>query len=90
MIRLSTFAEQVVDELDLVGDLGATEDGEEGALAGFSRALREVLELLLDQEAGGLLWEVNADHGAVGAVSGAESVVWDIRVSTVMTPLKTG
>ena len=67
--------EEVVNELDLVGDLGATEDGEERT----SRALKslgEVLQLLLHEETGGLLGEVNSDHGAVRTVSSAESIVW--------------
>lgn len=71
--------EQVVDQLDLVADLGAAEDGEEGAL-GRLEGLREVVELLLHEEAGGLLGEVDADHRAVAAVGGAESVV-DVDVA---------
>ncbi|KAJ6445317.1 hypothetical protein O9K51_00076 [Purpureocillium lavendulum] len=54
--------EQVVDELDLVRDLGAAEDGQEGALRRLER-LGEVVELLLHEEAGGLLGQVDADHG---------------------------
>ena len=65
---------EVVDELDLVGDLGTTEDGEEGALR-LLEGLGEVLELLLDEETGGLLGEVDTDHGGVSTVSSAESVV---------------
>ena len=66
--------EQVVDQLDLVADLGAAEDGEEGTL-GLLEGLGEVFELLLHEETGGLLGEVNADHGAVATVGGAEGVV---------------
>lgn len=71
--------EQVVDQLDLVADLGATEDSEEGAL-GLLQRLREVVELLLHEESGGLLGEVDADHGAVATVGGAEGVV-DVHVA---------
>ena len=46
------FVEQVVDDLDLVGDLGAADDGDEG-LVGFGDGLAEVVELLLHQQAGG-------------------------------------
>lgn len=67
--------QQVVDELDLVRDLGATEDGEEGAL-GVLEGLGEVLELLLHEETGGLLGQIDTDHRGVGAVSGAKGVVW--------------
>lgn len=67
-------AEKVVDQLDLVADLGTSEDGEEWAL-GALNGLGEVLELLLHEEAGGLLWSVDTDHGAVGAVGSSESVV---------------
>jgi len=66
--------EQVVDQLDLVADLGTAEDGEEGTL-GLLEGLGEVLELLLHEEAGSLLGEVNTDHGTVGTVGGAEGVV---------------
>ena len=38
--------------LDLVGDLGAADDGDEG-LVGFGEGLAEVGELLLHQQAGG-------------------------------------
>jgi hypothetical protein len=65
---------EVVDKLDLVGDLGTTEDGQEGAL-GVLEGLGEVLELLLDEETGGLLGEIDTDHGRVSTVSSAESVV---------------
>lgn len=71
--------EQVVDQLNLVADLGAAEDGEEGTL-GLLEGLREVVELLLHEEAGGLLGKVDADHGAVATVGGAEGVV-DVHVS---------
>lgn len=71
---------EVVDQLDLVGDLGTAEDGEEGALGGLE-GLGEVVELLLHEETGGLLGEVDSDHGGVSAVSSAESVVWETRVS---------
>jgi hypothetical protein len=67
--------EEVVNQLNLVGDLGATENGEEGTGRAL-QSLGEVLELLLHEETGSLLGEVHADHGAVGAVSSTESVVW--------------
>jgi hypothetical protein len=70
---------EVVDKLDLVGDLGTTEDGQEGALR-VLEGLGEVLKLLLDEEAGGLLGEVDTDHGGVGTVGSAESVV-DVDVT---------
>lgn len=66
--------EKVVDELDLVGDLCAAEDGEEGPGGGFE-GFGEVIEFLLHEEAGGFLGKIDADHGGVGAVGGAESVV---------------
>lgn len=66
---------EVVDELDLVGDLGTTENSKEGAL-GVLEGLGEVLELLLDEETGGLLGEIDTDHGRVSTVSSAESVVY--------------
>lgn len=67
--------QEVVDQLDLVGDLGATEDGEEGT-GWVLKSLGEVLQLLLHEETGGLLGEVDSDHGAVGTVGSTESVVY--------------
>lgn len=65
---------EVVDQLDLVGDLGTAQDGEERALR-VLEGLGEVLELLLDEETGGLLGQLDTDHGTVGTVGSAESVV---------------
>lgn len=67
--------QQVVDQLNLIGHLGAAQDGKERT-RGVLESLGEVLELLLHKETGGLLGELDADHGAVGAVGSAESVVW--------------
>lgn len=64
----------MVDELNLVLNLGSTEDGQEGPLGGFER-LGEKLELLLHQEPGGSLGKLDADHGRVSSVSGTERVV---------------
>lgn len=66
--------EEVVDQLDLVGDLGTAEDGKEWSLW-VLKGLREVLELLLHEETGGLLWEVDTDHRAVRTVGSSEGVV---------------
>ena len=70
------FAEQVVDDFDLVGDLGAAEDGDEGALGGF-KSLTHVGKFLVHEQAGsGLRDEVgDAFGGGVGAVRGAERIV---------------
>ncbi len=61
--------EQVVDDFDLVGDLGAADDGDEGTLGGFE-SLADVGEFLLHEQAGsGLRDEVgDAFGGGVGAV----------------------
>jgi hypothetical protein len=56
--------EQVVDEGNLVGDLGAAEDGEQRAGRGLDD-LGEGLELGLHQETGGLQRQRHADHRAV-------------------------
>lgn len=66
--------EEVVDELDLVGDLGTTEDGEEGT-SGVLKGLAEVLELLLHEETRGLLGDLDTDHGGVSTVGSTEGVV---------------
>lgn len=67
--------EQVVDELDLVRDLGTTENGKERSLRGLE-SLGEVVELLLHEETSSLLGQVNANHGRVSTVSSAESIVY--------------
>lgn len=68
--------QQVVDQLDLVGDLGTTKDGQERA-RGALKSLGEVLELLLHEEARGLLGQVNTDHRAVGTVGSSERIIWN-------------
>ena len=69
--------QHVLNELDLVGDLGTTEDGKERSL-GALEDLRKVLELLLHEETGGSLGELNADHRGVGSVGGSEAVVRNV------------
>ena len=70
-----------LDDGDLGGDLGATDDGSEGAL-GLVDGTLEVVELLLEKVAGDGGLEVGGDTlgGAVGAVSSAEGVV-DVEIS---------
>lgn len=65
--------------MDLVRDLGSTEDGEEGLL-GRLEDLGKVLKLLGHEETSSLLGEVDTDHGRVGAVSGSKGVV-DVDIS---------
>ena len=77
--------EQGVDDLDLVGDLGAADDGDEGAV-GVGDGLAEVGEFLLHEQAGGALAALLLDEvrdafgGGVGAVCGTEGVV-DVDVA---------
>ncbi len=73
--------EQVVDDLDLVGDFGSADDGDEG-LDGIGDGLAEVGELLVHEEAGGGLCDEVGDAlgGGVGAVGAAEGVV-DVDVA---------
>lgn len=71
--------EKVLNELDLVRNLGSTEDGEEGLL-GRLEDLGKVLELLGHEETSSLLGKVDTDHGRVGAVSGSKGVV-DVDIS---------
>lgn len=66
--------QEVVDQLNLVRDLGTTQNGKEWSL-GALQSLSEVVKLLLDQETGSLLGQLDTDHGAVGTVSGTESIV---------------
>ena len=69
----------VLDEQDLVGDLGAAEDGQH-RLGGRVEHLGEGLELLGHEEAAGLGGVALTHHGGVCAVRGAESVV-DVDVA---------
>jgi hypothetical protein len=68
--------EQVVDDVDLAGDLGAADDGDEGLLGSFE-GFAEIGDFLFHQQAGdGGLEEVgDAFGGGVGAMRGAEGVV---------------
>lgn len=66
--------QQVLDQLDLVRDLGTSQDGEEGLL-GLLEDLGKELELLLHQQTGSTDGEVNADDRRVSTVSGTESIV---------------
>ncbi len=68
--------EQVIDHVDLAGDLGAADDGDEGLFRRFQR-FAEIGDLLFHQQAGdGGLEEVgDAFCRGVGAVGGAEGVV---------------
>lgn len=66
--------QHVFDKLDLVGNLGTTEDSKERSLGALEN-LGEVLELLLHEETSGTLGELNADHGGVGSVGGSEATI---------------
>ena len=68
--------EEVLDDVDLAGDLGAADDGDEGLFRGFER-LAEIGDFLFHQQAGdgGLEEMRDAFGGGVGAVRGAEGVV---------------
>ena len=71
--------EEVVDERDLVGDLGPAQDGEQRPLRALHHRV-EGVELRLHQEASRLVGKGHPDHRAVGAVRGAEGVV-DVDVA---------
>ena len=75
------FGEEVVDDHDLVGDLGSADDGDE-RLDGIGDGFAEVVELLVHEEAGGGLRDEVGDAfgGGVGAVGAAEGVV-DVDVA---------
>ena len=66
--------QQVGDDADLVGDLGAAQDGHEGAHRVFQR-LAQVFQFLLHEEAGYGGQQVGHAFGAgVGAMGAAEGV----------------
>lgn len=52
----------VLDELDLVRDLGTSEDRQEGPLRVLQR-FRKVLQFLLHQEPSRALGQLDANHG---------------------------
>ncbi len=68
--------QQVIDDVDLAGDFGAADDGDEGLFGSFE-SLAEVGNFLFHQQAGhGGLEEVgDAFGGGMGAMGGAERVV---------------
>lgn len=70
--------EHVLDQLDLVGHLGTTEDSKERPLRILKR-LRKELQLLLHQEPGCPLGELDAHHGRVRPMSSPERIV-DIHI----------
>src|SRR5208337_1361665 len=74
------FAEQVLDDPDLVAHFGAAEDGDERAL-GVLQGATQILQLFFHEQAGGgFLHEPgNPDGGSVGAMGGAEGVV-DVEI----------
>jgi hypothetical protein len=64
----------VPDELNLVSDLGTTENNEERPFRGL-KCLSEVLEFLLHEVASSSDFMVDSNHGRVGSVGCSESVV---------------
>lgn len=77
--------QHVLNQLNLVRDLGTTQDSQEGALwvlQGFG----EVVELFLHEEAGCTLLQLHADHTGVRTVCGTESVI-DVYVAELRQAL---
>mmetsp|Transcript_70221 Transcript_70221/g.146965 ORF Transcript_70221/g.146965 Transcript_70221/m.146965 type:complete len:494 (+) Transcript_70221:991-2472(+) len=72
--HLVDLVQQVHDELDLVADLGSAQDGQDGS-GRLVQDLGESVQLLGHEATGALDVESLANHGAVGSVGGAESVV---------------
>ena len=77
--QLVDLVQHVLDQLDLVGNLGSTENGQEWT-RGVVESLVEVLQLLLEKEAGGSGLVAFAEHGGVSSVGSAEGVV-DVDVA---------
>lgn len=84
-INWTHLVQHVIDELNLVGNLGATEDSQERSLGALKR-LREEVELFLDEETGSTLRKLNANHRRVCTMSRAERVV-HVYVAEVGEPL---
>lgn len=64
----------VLDQLDLIRDLGTTEDGKERTLR-VLKSLGKVFEFLLHEETSSALGKIDTNHGRVSTVSGTESIV---------------
>ena len=73
--------QQVVDHVDLAGDLGAADDGDEGPVR-LGEHLAQEVQFFFHQQAGGRLCNEVGDAlgGGVGAVRAAEGVV-DVEVA---------
>lgn len=65
---------QILDQLDLVRDLGTSQDGKEGLL-GLLKDLGKELELLLHQQTSGTDGEIDSDNGRMSTVSGSKGIV---------------
>ena len=71
------FGDEIVDQLDLIGDFGTSEDGQEGTfrvLEGFGK----VVEFFLHEESGRTLREINPDHGRMSTVRSPKGVVYQL------------
>lgn len=66
--------QHVVDQLNLVRDLGSTENGQEWPVRSL-KSLGEELELLLDEETGSSLGEFDTDHAGVSTMGSTEGIV---------------
>lgn len=72
--HLIDLVEEVVDQFDLICNLGATEDGEKWPLRGLDD-WDEGIEFHLDKVTSSPDWELDTDHGSVSPVSCAEGIV---------------
>jgi hypothetical protein len=66
--------QHVIDQLDLVLNLGPTQDGQKRPLRAL-QSFGEKLQLLLHQEPCGTFRQLDADHGRVRSVGGSKGVV---------------
>jgi len=71
--------DEVLEQLDLVADLGTADDGDDGAVRMVER-LGKVEQLLVHEVARGALGKVDAHNGRVCAVGSAKGVV-DIDIA---------
>jgi hypothetical protein len=71
------FSDEIVDQLDLIGDLGSTEDSQERTFR-FLKRFGKVLKFLLHKESRSTLRQVNSNHRRVSTVSSSKRIIYQL------------
>ena len=70
----SDLIQHIINQLDLIGNLGTTKDRKERTI-GVLQRLGEELELFFDKESGGPLRKFYSNHTGMGPVSGSKGII---------------